>query len=161
MPLKLRPPRAGKTPNYEIRGTYRHVHVEASSGTNRRSDALKELKRIEAIIDEHGQYPAPASAPRTGEPTFLSAAVAYIQTTGQKRHLARLIKHFGETPLSEMTQAKIDAAALALAPNVKPATRSRQVYIPVSAVLHLALGDDCPRIKHRYGGKGAERAGNG
>jgi integrase len=157
MPLKLRPPRAGKTPNYEIRGTYRHVHVEVSSGTNKRSDALKELKRIETVIDEHGQYPAPAPAPRTGEPTFLSAAVAYMQATGQRRGIARLIKHFGEKPLSEMTQDAIDKTALALSPNVTPATRSRYVYTPVSAIMHLALGENCPAIKHKYGGKGKER----
>lgn len=87
----------------------------------------------------------------------MTAAINYMKATGQKLHMALLIKHFGETSLADVTQAKIDAAALALAPNVKPATRSRRVYIPVSAIMHHALGDDCPRIKHTHGGKGDER----
>jgi integrase len=77
--------------------------------------------------------------------------------TGQRRHIARLIGHFGETPLSEMTQDKIDAAALEIAPNVTKATRSNYVYVPVSAIMHLALGENCPTIKHKLGGKGKER----
>lgn len=157
MPLKLRPPRKGKTPNFEIRGTYRRVHVEVSSGTHKRSDALKELKRITDIIDECGQYPAPSPAPRTGEPTFLSAAVTYMQSTSQRRYIATLIKHFGETPLADMTQDAIDKAALAIAAHVVPATRTKYVYAPVSAIMHLALGDKCPPIKHTHGGKGKER----
>jgi hypothetical protein len=80
MPLKLRPPRKGRTPNYEIRGTYLGCRVEVSSGTHKRSLALKQLRTIEECIEEHGQYPAPEPAPRTGEPTFLSAAVAYMQS---------------------------------------------------------------------------------
>jgi integrase len=80
-----------------------------------------------------------------------------MQATGQRRGIAPLIRHFGETPLPEMTQAAIDTAAMALHPHVVPATRSRYVYIPVSAILHQALGDACPRVKHTFGGKGAER----
>jgi integrase len=56
-----------------------------------------------------------------------------------------------------MTQDVIDQAALAIAPNVQPATRSAYVYIPVSAVLHHALGDKCPIIRRKYGGKSKER----
>jgi hypothetical protein len=78
MPLTLRPPRPGKTPNYEIRGTYLRCPVEVSSGTNKRSVALKKLRQIEECIEQHGQYPAPELKPRTGKPTFLSAAVAYM-----------------------------------------------------------------------------------
>jgi hypothetical protein len=108
MPLKLRPPRKGRTPNYEIRGTYLGFHVEVSSGTHKRSLALKQLRTIEECIEEHGQYPAPEPAPRTGEPTFLSAAVAYMQAGGRRKYVAPLIKHFGETLLTDMTQKAID-----------------------------------------------------
>ncbi|ODM71740.1 hypothetical protein A6X20_07300 [Bradyrhizobium elkanii] len=80
-----------------------------------------------------------------------------MQATGQKRGIAPLIKRFGATPLSEMTQATIDTAAMELHPHVSPATRSRNVYIPVSAILHQALGEACPKVKHTFGGKGAER----
>lgn len=157
MPLSLRPPRAGKTPNYEIRGTYLGCRVETSSGTHKRPVALKELRKIEECIELHGQYPAPESKPDPGEPTFLTAAIAYMRAGGERRHVAALIKHFGEMPLREVNQAAVDEAALAIAPHVVPATRSRYVYIPVSAILHQALGDACPPIKHTHGGKGAER----
>jgi hypothetical protein len=151
VPLYLRPPRAGKTPNYEVRGTYRRCRVEISSGTHKRSVALAQLKRIEECIEEHGQWPAPEPA---GENTFLSAAVAYMQAGGRRRYVARLIKHFGETPLSEMTQDAIDGAALELHPFVTPATRNSYVHTPVSAILHHALGDKCPVIRRPEGAKG-------
>jgi integrase len=64
------------------------------------------------------------------------------------------MKHFGETPLIEMTQEKIDAAALELYPGVTAATRNAYVYTPVSAILHHALGDACPTIKRPAGAKG-------
>jgi integrase len=150
VPLYLRPPRAGKTPNYEIRGTYRGCRVEISSGTHKRSVALAQLKRIEECIEEHGQWPAPEPA---GENTFLSAAVAYMQAGGRRRYVARLIKHFGETPLP-LTQEAIDAAAIAIGPDVTAATRNAYVYVPVSAILHHAMGDACPKIKRPKGSKG-------
>jgi integrase len=49
-----------------------------------------------------------------------------------------LIKYFGDTPLSEINQAAIDQAAIALVPNGKPVTRNAYVYTPVSAILHHA-----------------------
>src|SRR5437879_6555866 len=54
----------------------------------------------------------------------------------------------------EVDQAAVDEAALAIAPHVVPATRTRYVYAPVSAILHQALGDACPVIGHTHGGKG-------
>jgi hypothetical protein len=49
MPLYLRPPRAGKTPNHESHGTHLGpkgpFRVETSSGAARRSDADSKFKR--------------------------------------------------------------------------------------------------------------------
>src|SRR3981189_2030229 len=143
MPLKLRPPRAGKTPNHEIRGTYLGVRVEVSSGTHKRSVALKQSREIEECIEEHGQYPAPEPKPRSGEPTFLSAANAYMQAGGARRYVAPLIKHFREKLLSEIDQTAIDDAAITLYPHVVPATQNCYVYTPVSAIMHYALADKC------------------
>jgi integrase len=157
VPLKLRPPRKGKTPNFEIRGTYLGVRVETSSGTNKRSLALKQKRLIEECIEEHGQYPAPKPAPRTGEPTFLTAAVAYMQAGGSRRYLAPLIKHFGETALKEISQEAIDGAAAEMYPRVTPATQNCYVYTPVSAILHHAFGDKCPVIRRPKGAKGREK----
>jgi integrase len=59
------------------------------------------------------------------------------------RYVARLIKHFGETPIAEIDQAMIDAAAVAVVPNGTPMNRTRLVYTPVSAIMHHA-GDKRP-----------------
>src|SRR5579862_9597410 len=102
MPLKLFPPRPGKTPNWTIRGSYMRVSVDRSSGTPKRSAAQLELGRIEKAI-ERGDYPP--RPPVKVAPTFLTAAVAYLKAGGAKRGLKALIRHFGETPLVEIDQA--------------------------------------------------------
>jgi integrase len=156
MPLTLRPPRPGKTPNFEIRGTYLGVRVEVSSGTHKRSVAVKRLREIEECIETHKCYPAPGREAPAGpdELTFLSAAIAHMQAGGERKFIAPLIRHFGETPLPDIDQAAIDRAAITIRPNVSAATRNRAVYAPISAVLHRALGDKCPTIRRPEGYKG-------
>jgi integrase len=53
-----------------------------------------------------------------------------------------------------MTQAQIDKAAVEMYPNVLPTTRNNCVYVPVSAIMHHALGDACPVIRRPKGSKG-------
>lgn len=84
----------------------------------------------------------------------MSAAISYLQAGGRRKYVAKLIKHFGETPLSNVTQARIDACAVELFPSVTPATRNSYVYTPVSAILHHALGDKCPPMRRPKGAKG-------
>jgi integrase len=153
MPLKLRPPRKGKTPNFEIRGTHLRVRVETSSGTDRRSLARKRLRQIEECIEQHGQYPAPAPKHHSGEPTFLSAANKYLQDGANKRYVARLIKHFSEMLLSEIDQEAIDDAALTLYPNFASPARNRAVHTPVSAILHHAGVEITVKRPKGYKGK--------
>lgn len=153
MPLKLRSPRAGKTPNFEIRGTHLGVRVEVSSGTHKRSLARQQLRKFEEAI-EAGTYPPAAVVSRPNEPTFLSAANSYMQAGGPRRYIAPLIKLFRETPLSQISQDAIDAAATELYQHVSPATQNCYVYTPVSAILHHALGDKCPIIRRPKGAKG-------
>lgn len=155
MPLYLRPPRSGKSPNYEIRGTYLGVSVERSAGTPSRSVALRELGKLKTAIERGEWPPAPARASQ-GEPTFLSAAVSYMQQGGERRMIGPLIRHFGEAALP-LSQEAIDQAALALHPNTTAATRNRHVYTPVSAVLRHALGEDAPTVRRPKGAKGKVR----
>ena len=147
MPLKLIASRNSKTPNLYIRGTYLGIRVDASCRTNRRSVANAILKRIEGEI-ERGEY----GRVRVTSPTFLSAARAYLEAGRRKRYVAKLIRHFGETPLSEIDQDAIDDAALALHPNAGPGTRNAAVYTPVSAILHHA-GVDL-KMRRPKGAKG-------
>ena len=69
------------------------------------------------------------------EATFGFAAVAYMNSGRDKRFLPPLIEHFKDQPLAEIDQAALNAAAVALYPRGSDATRNRQVYSPVSAIL--------------------------
>jgi integrase len=77
-----------------------------------------------------------------------------MQDGGNRRYVAALINYFKETPLTDIDQDALDAAALALYPNVTSATRARQCYTPISAIMHHALGDKCPVIRRPKGAKG-------
>jgi len=133
MPLKLVPPRKdkGKAPRYYIRGTYLGQYVDRSAGTSERRVAKQVLDKIKHQI-ERGEFAQP------GEPTFLSAAHAYMKAGGEARFVEPLLLHFKELPLKAIDQAAIDLAAAALHPNAPASTRNRQVYSPVSAILKQA-----------------------
>ena len=148
MPLKLKPPRQGKTPYYSVRGTYLRIYVDKSTGARDRATANKVLKDIKAEI-ESGRFS------RAQEPTFLTAAADYMGATGARRFLKPVVEHFGEMPLSDITQKEIDHAALALYPSASPATRNRQVHTVVSAVLKHA-GKDL-KLRRPKGSAGRKR----
>ena len=131
MPLKLIPPKAGRSPNYTIRGTYLRQYIERSTGTSEKKIALRVLSNIKAEI-ERGGIATP------GRATFASAALAYMQAGGETRFVEPLLRHFGECPLTSIDQAAIDAAATAIYPSAMGATRNRQVYSPMSAILKRA-----------------------
>jgi integrase len=156
MALRLRDPRPGKSPNFTIRGTYLGVYVEQSSGTAKRAVARKLADGLERAI-ERGEWPPKAEARPGDAPTFLTAAVAYLEAGGTPRYVAKLIKHFGETALPAIDQATVDAAALALRPSTTGATRNRCVYTPVSAILRHTLGDAAPQLRRPKGAKGKTR----
>lgn len=151
MPLKLVPPRTGKSPNWTIRGSYLGVAVDASTGTHRKALARRRLAELAGRI-ERGEYPAVAASDKPGELTFLGAAVAYMKAGRPRRYLAPLIERFGETPISAIDQAAIDRAAIEMYPAVTACTRNKYVYTPVSAILHHA-GVDIT-VKRPKGSKG-------
>jgi integrase len=131
MPLKLIPPREGRSPNYTIRGTYLGVSVDRSAGTGDKRVATRALRAIREQI-ESGAFAG------AGALTFAGAAAAYMKAGGERQFLAPLLRHFRDTPAANIDQAAIDAAATAVYPDASPATRNRQVYTPVSAVLRHA-----------------------
>lgn len=131
MPLKLHPPRPGKSSNYSVRGTYLGQYVDRTTGTPDKATARKVLKKIERDI-EAGTF-----AQDSG-PTFADAALAYLDAGGDDRFLEPLTKHFKTTPLAKIDQAAIDQAAKEIYPNASNATRNRQVYTPMSAILKRA-----------------------
>lgn len=129
MPLKLIPPRQGRSTKWRIRGTYLGVHVDRSTGVGERRLATQALGKLRREI-ESGELQC------SGEATFASAALAYMKAGGERTYMTRLLEHFGETALSRIDQAAIQAAADALYPDRSPATRNRQVFTPVGAVLN-------------------------
>jgi integrase len=130
MPLKLthRP----KTPYWIIRGTLRGISVEESTGTCDRRVAEEIRAKREAEILTESVYGRRATA------TFASAALSYLEHGGSKRFLEPAIRYYGVTPLARIDQDAIDIGAKKVYPNASPATRNRQFYGPVSAVLHHA-----------------------
>lgn len=132
MPIKLIPPRKGKTPYWYGKGTYLGVTVDRSTKAVRKSVAAKVVAKWEREIEGD-------TFAVKGEPTFLSAAVSYANAGGERRRgISRLNAHFGERLLREITQDVIAAAAHELFPNATAATRNREVYTPVSAILKHA-----------------------
>src|SRR5262245_2852258 len=128
MPLKLVPPRKGKSSFWSVRGTYLGVYVDRTTKAGKKNVAIQVLKKIEREI-ERGEFAQPA------ELTFAAAALAYMEGGGERTYLRKLLEHFKLTPVTNLDQAAIDAAAVSLYPNGSAATRKRQVYTPVSAVL--------------------------
>jgi integrase len=147
MPLKISATRHSDSKNLFIRGTYLGVKVDQSSGTDKPSVAKTVLKRLEREI-EQGEF----HKVKPQSPTFLEACIGYLQAGRRKRYVAKLIKYFGETPLDEIDQAAIDAAAAALHPNAGNGTRNAAVYTPMSAILHHA-GIDI-KLRRPKGAKG-------
>jgi integrase len=145
MPLKLIPPR--KSPYWSVRGTYLGRYVDRSTKARKRAVAAKVLAGIERQI-ERGEFAEP------GEPTFASAAAAYMKAGGERKYVRRLLHHFGNVPLSHIDQSAVDAGAVALYPSGSAATRNRQVYTPISAIMrHAGIRLDLRRPKGAGGGK--------
>lgn len=146
MPLKLIPPTPGRNQVYRVRGTYRKIYVDRTTETAIKAKAEKELKVIEGKI-ERGEF---SSEP---ELTFADAALSYINAGGQKNFVKPITDYFGPRKIaSKITQAVVDAAAIALYPAAMPATRNRQVYTPISAILrHAGVKLDLRRPKGAQG----------
>lgn len=163
MPLKLIPPRVGKTPNYYIRGTYLGQYVDESAGTPVKAVANTFLAEKRAAI-ERGELQSRRQLKQA--PTFLSGAISYINAGGERRFIGEfddetgkwkpgLITHFGETLLKDIDQAAIDEAAATLYPTASAATRNRQVYTPVSAILKHAGVEK--KLKRPKGAQGKQK----
>lgn len=134
MPISLVPPRAGKTPYWYGRGSYLGVAMDRSTKAVKRSVARSVIEGWERAI-ERGEY---AKAPAPAGPTFLSAAIGYMNAGGERRYLKPLIARFAEMPIAAIGQAEVDLAAAEMHPRLGPASRNRYVYVPVQAILRHA-----------------------
>ena len=64
-----------------------------------------------------------------------------MKAGGERRFVAPLALHFGDMPIDRIDQQAIDCAAEAIYPDGAPATRNRQVYSPLSAIIQICRRD--------------------
>jgi len=148
MPLKLIPPRKGKSPYWSVRGTHLGIHLDRSTKSRNGGQAAALLRKWRADIER-------GALTRPGEPTFFDAAVNYMAQTGNDRFVKPVLEYIGKRPLVQVTQQLIDEAAVALYPTGTPATRNRQAHTVVSAVLKHAGIDG--KLKRPKGWRGSKR----
>jgi integrase len=114
---------------------YFKIPIERSLGTCDRGQAEKLLAKLQSEYFER-HLRGSVSAPEG----FAGAAISYMKAGGEsrRRFLPPLLRHFGDMPLDQIDQQAINHAAEAIYPDGAPATRNRQVYSPVSAILKFA-----------------------
>lgn len=164
MPITLKPPRPGKTPNWSMRGTYLSVFVDRTTGTPVEALAKQILASVKRDI-ERGRTTKQID-PAKPERTFDDAALAYLKSGGDGKYLGTFdpkakvwvsgpMSMLVRVPLSAITQQTIDECAVALYPHATAATRNRHVYTPISAVLKHAGVEF--RIRRPKGWRGKSR----
>lgn len=149
MPLTLVPPKAGRTPNYRVRGKYLGVRVDRSTETGDKTKARQFYAALKAAI-ERGAFAEKSVM------TIAAAMTAYVQTGGENRFLGPILRYFGKgATVDSIDQVAADAAATSLYPRATAATRNRQFYTPLLAVLsHVGIK---PAIKRPKGAAGEAR----
>jgi integrase len=121
------------SPNFYARGTFLKVAIDQSLGTGDRKKAEVLLAKIQKDIFERQ-----ARGSIQPSETFASAALRYMEAGYERCFVAPLLRHFGETPIDQIDQQAVDRAATAIYPKCAPATRNRDVYTPVSAIMKFA-----------------------
>jgi integrase len=137
MPWKLVPPREGKTLFYYIRGKYLGIRLDHSTGTSEARAARRILATWRQRA-ERGKFKLGEPKPDRGDPAFANAAVAYMRAGGDGQYLEPILRAWPHKLLADIDQIAIDTLAAELYPNATAATRNRQVYTPISAVLKRA-----------------------
>ncbi len=140
MPLRLyrRSPRG----HYYVRGSIAGNRIHESTGLSSRRQAEAWAHRRESQALERHALGEKATL------TFGEAAHEYMQTGGERRFLAIIIRYFDiDTRVAEISNSTLLEAAAALYPDASPATINRQLITPISAVINMAA--DNGRADHR------------
>lgn len=147
MPLKLVPPRPGKSPYFYVRGTVRGRSIDASTKETNKKAAERFKERLEVTLakqDAEGRTAA----------TFRVAAELYSgfrkPSKRDQAWIERLVSVLGETELHDIRQHMLIKAANELYPRAQPETKNRQALGIAAAILHYAAENNlCPYIKVR------------
>ena len=150
MPLKIIPPREGKSPFYRVRGTHLGRYVDRSTKCTDRATAVKTVQKWKREI-ESGEFA------EKGEPKFAEAALRYIQSGGDTRFLKRVVDNLGpDIAIREMTQERIDQAAREIYPDSVPGHEE-----PPSLHPNLGRPEICRRRGPHEATEGVWRRGAG
>lgn len=109
------------------------MHIEQSLGTVDRAQAERLLAKL-----QHEIFEGKTRGPVRASEGFASATLSYMESEGERRFIAPLLRHFGDTPIDQIDQQAINRAAVALYPNGSNGTRNRQDHTPISALLKFA-----------------------
>jgi integrase len=134
MPYDLVPPKAGRSTFWRVRGTEYGIQLDRSTKLADKASALRLLKQWRD--EAKRQHLAPPD--ETRGLTFADAALSYLQAGRSQLFVKPLLLHFGDTLLSKIGQAEMDAAAAAILPKALPQTRNRSVYTPSLAIMRHA-----------------------
>jgi hypothetical protein len=84
---------------------------------------------------------------RAATATFAQAALSYLENGGNKRFLDKVLDHLGTMPLAKIDLDAIEHGGRRVYPNASDATRNRQFFTAVSAVLrHAAIRKMCAPV---------------
>ena len=145
MPLKLykRKRRDGIKSNiWHYRGTVAGHRCRGSTRTSDKETAARIASEV-----ENKRHKRHLDGPQEVL-TFPQAAALYLKAEKQSKYLARIIAHWGDAKVKEMTAGAIRQSAIDLYPGATGATRNRQVITPTQAVInHCHELELCPPIR--------------
>lgn len=140
----------GSVPMRQPDGRIARIRIEEST----RKTAKARARRVADDIEQ--EYHDQAYRPKQKSISFTDAALTYVETKNpskrDKAFAAKLVAHFGETPIDEIDQAAISGAAHALYPGKSASTHNRAVFAPASIILRLAgrrMDIKRPRVDRR------------
>lgn len=117
---------------WHYRGTISGHRISKSTGTSDRKTAERIKSEAEAAAwRSHLDGPG-------AHVTFAQAATAYMDAEKPTRFLLKILDHWKETPIRQITAGAIKQSAITLYPNVTGATRNRQAIVPTQAILNFA-----------------------
>jgi integrase len=146
MPLKLhkRKTRTGFVWHY--RGKVGEDYLRGTTGTANKADAARFIATVERKHFQSGLV-----GPQ--DLTFPEAVVLYEkagkgQDKRSKMYITRLLRHWGDKPVRNMTAGAIRQSAIDIHPDDSGATRNRQVITLTQAIInHCAELEKCPPIR--------------
>ena len=127
---------------YHVRGKVAGRVIRETTGTSIKEVAEQIANRIEAREFKRS-LDGPQAVLR-----FSDAAAAYLKAGKSDRFLAKILDHWKETLVKDITPGAIKQSAIDLYPKAGDATRNRHVIVPTQAVInHCAELELCAPIR--------------